>query len=216
MIGRRWTRTAAVLIVLTLASSSLAHVVDEYLQATIVSIQPGGFRLRMNLTPGTEVAGKVIPAIDRNGDGTLQPDETTEYAQQVRRDLTVRLDGRELQVRLQESEFPQPDEMRTGWGTIKLDFFAAQPLSTGTHRLTMENRHMPAIGVYLFNAGFPESKTIRVLGQKRNANQSQGEIEFSYQPVKVRSSRWWSYAIAGSIVLLELARRTWPRWVGNS
>src|SRR5258707_1157601 len=37
-----------------------AHVLDEYLQSTLVAIEPGDIRLKINLTPGVEIADKVL------------------------------------------------------------------------------------------------------------------------------------------------------------
>ena len=37
-----------------------AHQLDEYLQGTLVAIEPGEIRLQMNLTPGVAVAEKVL------------------------------------------------------------------------------------------------------------------------------------------------------------
>ena len=51
----------------------------------------------------------------------------------------------------------------------------------GAHRLTLENRHLPALSVYLFNAAQPQSSSIQITRQKRNEIQSAGEIEFNYR-----------------------------------
>src|SRR5215472_14300451 len=42
------------------ASSALAHRLDEYLQATLVTIEHGEVLFQINLTPGVEVADKVL------------------------------------------------------------------------------------------------------------------------------------------------------------
>ena len=73
-----------------------AHQLDEYLQATLVDIEPGKIRLQMDLTPGVAVAERLLGLIDRNRDGVISPDESTAYAELLKRDLVVRLDGRKV------------------------------------------------------------------------------------------------------------------------
>ena len=47
-------------------SAAYGHVLDEYLQSTLVVIEPGDIRLKINLTPGVEIAEKVLAQIDPN------------------------------------------------------------------------------------------------------------------------------------------------------
>src|SRR5262249_6468614 len=95
-------------------------------------------------------------------------------------DLVVRLDGRKVALKLTTSNFPAPTELRTGWGIIQVEFSASiDRLGTGTHRLTLKNRHLPDLSVYLFNAAQPGSGSVQITGQKRSTNQSTGEIEFT-------------------------------------
>jgi len=66
----------------------------------------------------------------------------------------------------------------------------AVPLTAGAHDLALENRHLPAMSVYLLNAALPRSGSVQVTRQTRNANQSVGEIDFTVHPARagVRSS----------------------------
>ena len=82
------------------------------------------------------------------------------------------------------SEFNEPEDLRTGSGIIQIEFsttFAGLP--SGAHRLTLENRHLTTISVYLINAAQPRLATIKITGQKRNDNQSVGEIDFTFHPL---------------------------------
>ena len=156
-----------------------AHRDDQYLQATLVAIEPSGVRLQINLTPGVAVAEHVIAQIDRDRDGAISRNEEAVYAESLKRDLTLRIDGRKLELKLTGSEFVPPAELRTGSGTIQMEFSAISgPLAAGPHRLTLENRHLTAISVYLINAAQPRFDTVQITRQKRNRNQSTGEIEF--------------------------------------
>jgi hypothetical protein len=172
------------LIIVALAATGPAaygHVLDEYLQSTLVGIEPGDIRLKINLTPGVEIAEKVISQIDHNGDGAISKGESAAYAEMLKRDLAVRLDGREMQLKLIASNIPELAELRSGHGIIQMEL-AVTPcsFSGGSHQLTFENRHFASLGVYLFNAARSQSATIRIVRQNRNVNQSRGEIEFAY------------------------------------
>jgi hypothetical protein len=182
-------------------SATHGHVLDEYVQSTLVAIEPGDIRLKINLTPGIEIAERVLNEIDRNGDGVVSRDESASYAEMLRQDLIVRLDGREIPLMVTASNIPPLDELRSGDGIIQMEF-SVHPITFGggTHQLTLENRHFSSLGVYLLNAARPQSTLIRIAKQHRNANQSRGEIEFTYEAV-----RPISVAVAGLFACVALA-----------
>jgi hypothetical protein len=164
-------------------SATYAHVLDEYLQSTLVAIEPGDVRLQINLTPGVEVADKILAQIDHDHDGVISNDEAAAYAELLKRDLIVRLDGLSTELKLTASNIPKLAELRTGHGIIKVEFsIAPGSFTAGPHRLAFENCHFDSIGVYLFNAARPRSTLIQIARQNRNASQSTGEIEFAYDP----------------------------------
>jgi hypothetical protein len=101
------------------------------------------------------------------------------------------MDDHALNLILTASNFSAPAEFRTGWGMIQMEFTATPgALSAGAHRLTIHNRHLPGISVYLLNAAQPEffvaasskSHLIEITAQKRNETQSAGEIDFTFHP----------------------------------
>jgi len=171
------------LALLALPSAVFAHRLDEYLQATIVVVEPDRVRLQINLTPGVAVAEQVLTLIDRDRDGVISTNEAAAYSELVKRDLIVRLDQRDIKLQLTRSFFPGPAELRTGWGFLQVEFAAALGrIAAGTHTLTIENRHLSGVSVYLLNAAQPASSSVQIIKQTRNENQSTGEIEFTYQP----------------------------------
>ena len=184
-VTRTLCRLALLLALLALPSAVFAHRDDQYLQATLVAIEPSGLRLQINLTPGVAVAEQVLAKIDR--DGAISKNEAAAYAELLKRDLALRVDGRALELKLSASEFVEPADLRTGSGTIQMEFSAIfGPLAAGPHKLTLENWHLTAISVYLINAARPRFASIQITKQKRNTNQSAGEIEFTFQPSKDR------------------------------
>ncbi len=182
-VNKRFRQLALLMTLPGLPAGLAAHQLDEYLQATIVAIEPGEIRLKINLTPGVAIAEKLIGLIDGNHDGVISTDESEAYAESFKRDLSARMDGREVELKLAASTFPEPAELRGGVGIIQLEYSAsAGALAAGTHKFTLENRHQPVASVYLFNAAQPRSASIQITGQTRNENQSTGEIAFDFHP----------------------------------
>ena len=177
-------RLPLLLALLAVPSAVFAHRDDQYLQATLVTIEPSSVRLQINLTPGVAVAEQVIALIDRDGDGAISTNEAAAYAESLKRDLLLRVDGRKLELKLTASEFVAPEELRTGSGIIQIEFSATPgPLAAGAHKLTLENRHLTTMSVYLINAARPRGGSIQITRQKRNDNQSTGEIAFTFRPL---------------------------------
>jgi hypothetical protein len=166
--------------VLTLPSAVFAHRLDEYLQATLVSIEPGGVRLQINLTPGVAVAEEVLAHVDADHDGVISKQEAAAYTEALRRDLSLRLDGRRLELQVATSNFPQPIELRSGLGILQVELRTpAYSLAAGTHKLSFENRHLALISAYLINAAQPKSAKVKIIRQNRNAIQTEETIEFA-------------------------------------
>ena len=185
------------LAALAAPTAAFAHRLDEYLQATLVAIEPGDVRLEMNLTPGVEVAGQVLARIDSDHDGAISAKEATAYAESLKRDLIVRLDRRDLGLKLTALNVPEPDDIREGVGIIQVEFSVASgTMRAGPHSLSIQNRHLPDVSVYLLNAAQPKAGSIEINGQKRNESQSAGEIGFTFRP------RPNPYAVAGFDVLI--------------
>jgi hypothetical protein len=184
-VTRTLCRLPLLLALLALPSAVFAHRDDQYLQATLVAIEASGVRLQINLTPGVAVAEQVIAKIDRDRDGAISKHEAAAYAELLKRDLSLRMDGRKLELKLAASEFVPPGELRTGSGTIQMEFSAISgALAGGPHRLILENRHLTPMSVYLINAVQPRFATVEITRQKRNENQSSGEIEFTFHPFR--------------------------------
>lgn len=159
-----------------LARPARAHRLDEYLQATILSIGPGTVQGTVRLVPGVAVAPGVIAGIDSNHDGELSGDEERSYAGKVLSDLRLNEDGRALKLHLKAETFPSMEEMKLGTGEIQLAFSADVASTGGQHELTFENHHRSDISVYLVNSLEPQDKALQLEGQTRNQNQSSYEV----------------------------------------
>ena len=73
-------RTALVLVavlMVSLAEPVLAHRIDEYLQATTISLEQERIGVEIRLTPGVEVFRAVFAKIDTDGDGSISRGRAT-------------------------------------------------------------------------------------------------------------------------------------------
>ncbi len=194
-----------------LSSAVFAHQLDEYLEATLVAIEPDDVHLQINLSPGVAVADKVLALIDTDKNGVISGNEASAYAALVQRDLIVRIDQVNVELKLNAVNFPEVNELKTGWGIIQMDFSVVHgALASGTHKFTLENRHLPTMSVYLFNAEQPRSDLIQITKQTRNQTQSIGAIEFSYIPPK-NSPKSAKYIASAAGLIIVIIVGIWRR-----
>lgn len=175
------SRKIAVLIaasVLFFSTAAVAHRIDEYLQATILSLESNRVQASMRLIPGVLVSPSVIASIDTDGDGIFSESEQRAYAQRVLGDLAVTIDGKSVQPKLISWSFPEPAEMRGGLGEIHVDYSVDVPLGGQTRSLILANHHLSRTSVYLMNVLVPQDPALRIVAQNRNEEQSRYELDY--------------------------------------
>ena len=194
----RWkTAVAITACVLFFGKTASAHRIDEYLQATILSLEENRVTASMRLIPGTLVAPYVIAGIDTNGDGVLSEDEEHAYAQRVLNDLSITIDGKSVQPKLVSWSFPQPAQMRDGLGEIRIEYTADLPNGGPNRSLILANHHLSRTSVYLMNVVVPQNRDLRILAQKRNDQQSLYELDYQQMgAVSAKSSGSWADLVA--------------------
>lgn len=169
---------AAVLTVLSFRVSASAHRLDEYLQATMLSVEKDRVQALMRLVPGVAVSPAVLAGIDTDADGVLSDAERHAYAVRVLRDLSLSVDGHLLQPQLLSVDFPKVEEIKAGLGEIKIEF-AAKLIPGGSNRkIDFENHHQRSLSVYLVNCLVPQDRDIQISAQNRNSNQSFYQVEY--------------------------------------
>ena len=207
----RLVSAAAIFIVCGPPAS--AHRLDEYLQATIISVEKDRVQAQIHLTPGVAVFPIVFANIDTDGDGVISEAEQQVYAGRVLRDLSLTIDGDRLPLRLLSLRFAKTEDMKEGRGEIQLDFTAHVPRSGVNRRLIFENHHQSRIGAYLVNCLVPRDPDIHVTGQDRDYQQSFYRLDYVQTGVHSGplSFSWWSGGRGwlGVITLFLCARLAW-------
>ena len=118
--GKMSKKLAGGLLIAVLATSESAHRVDEYLQATIFSVEKDQVRATMRLVPGIAVSSIVLAGIDTNADGVISEAEKRAYVERVLGDLSLTVDGNRLTPRLVSMDFPEVEEIKEGWAKFIL------------------------------------------------------------------------------------------------
>jgi hypothetical protein len=166
-------------LLLLLATDALAHRLDEYLQATRVSVATNHIGLSIDLTPGVAVADQVLAVIDKDHDGRISDEEGAAYAQRILKDIRILLDEKVLALRVVDASFPALREVKQGLGVIRIKANAhIEHLAAGQHTLSLTNAHLPAISVYLVNALVPKERAITITNQTRDELQKEYRLEF--------------------------------------
>ena len=200
---------AAVVLLLANPGQSSAHRLDEYLQATRVSLERDRVTLEIDLTPGANIAPAINALLDRDGDKTISPAEAEAYARVVLADLVLELDGRPVAVTLTRVEVPPLDEMRNGLGTIQVRAFGAVEVAAGRRYLHFRNNHHPEGSVYLVNALLPEEDDVDVVDQIRDSRQREVQVEYHVGPYWPAQVIWIGFAAAGLAIPFAVGR--WPK-----
>jgi|SRR5579862_8986427 len=181
-------------ILLLAGTPAGAHRLDEYLQATLISVEKGRVSAQIRLIPGVAVFPMVLANIDADGDGIISETEQRDYAERVLRDLSLMVDGNLLQLRLASIEFPTIEQMKEGLGEIRIEFDANVPRGGANRRLIFENHHRRRIAAYLVNCLVPHDPDIRISGQRRDDLQSFYQLDYVQRGVHAGplSLAWWS------------------------
>jgi HupE / UreJ protein len=187
---------AAVVMSLFVSGVASAHRLDEYLQATLVSVEKDHVEVSVRLIPGVAVSSAVIARIDTDGDGVLSRTEQLAYADRARSDLSLTADGERVKLKLVSAAFPQIEQMRDGVGEIRLEFTADLPRGGPDRKLVLVSHQQNQKAVYLVNCLVPRDRDIRIVAQKRNEQQSFYELDYVQDGVSSSSSlsRWWDSA----------------------
>jgi hypothetical protein len=197
-------------ILLSAVSPAFAHRVDEYLQATMLSVGTDFVRGEIRLVPGVAVFPVVFASIDTDANGVLSEGERSDYAARVLRDLSLTIDGASVRLSLMSARFADAAELKEGLGEIRFEFRADLPRGGPNRKLVFQNHHQSRIAAYLVNSLVASDPDIRITAQNRNEDQSVYQLDYAQAGVRASplSPGWWSTERlwAGAAALLLLVR----------
>ena len=204
---------AALMIVVLVGASVRAHRIDEYLQATRLSIVRDRIVVDVTLTPGVSVASRVLEAIDRDGDARISPQEAEIYGGAVMRGVTLTVDGQRRALTLVRAESSSGDEMLDGAGAMRLEAVASLPaMARGAHAIVYDNWFEQRDGVYLVNALMPADPAITIRAQRRDRQQHRIELDV-YVGATPSANEGIALLVGTTVVLFGVRRRSLRRAV---
>jgi hypothetical protein len=172
---------AALAVLLPLVAAAHAHQLDSYVQAATIAVARDRVSLELRLTPGADVFAAVFRTMDADADGTLSASEQRAYAQRLLQDLSLRVDGTRVPLRLVGWDFPPLALMREGMGDVWIEYEAMVPSGGRARTLTFRNRHQRRIAAYLANGSVPDDPAIRITAQDRSEDQSAYTMHYVLQ-----------------------------------
>jgi hypothetical protein len=185
-----------------------AHRLDEYLQATRLSVDVDHVGLEIDLTAGVRIASDVFAWIDTDRDGRISNAEAEAYARQMLRSVVLSIDNLPAPIRLVEISVPPLEDMNQGVGTIRVrataDVSAAGSLR---HRLTYVNLHRPESSVYLVNALVPTDPRLQLGNQRRDSAQHGLTLDYSISADASWARTWSLLTGLAMAVVLGATRR---------
>src|SRR5436853_2415376 len=206
----RMRLAAAGAILLWFGTTASAHRVDEYLQATAISLEKDRVEVQVRLAPGVAVFPIVLAGIDTDADSVISEAERQAYADRVLGDLLLTVDGNRLQLRIVSSEFARIEEMKEGMGEIRLEFTADIPRGGANRRLVFENRHQSAIAAYLVNCLIPRDPDIQITAQDRDYRQSYYRLDYVQADVRTSPLSFsWNSGAGVSLGMAALVLFGW-------
>ena len=192
------------------AAPAGAHRLDEYLQATRLSLDISRVGVEIDLTPGVSVAHTAFGWIDANHDGEISDSEGQAYAGEVLRGLALAIDGQPVPIKLTQAAYPTMEEMSLGMGTIRVRAVGTLTAArAGHHALSFLNSHKPESSVYLVNALVPDDPRVRIGGQRRDPAQHGLRLDYD-----VTADPSWSRAalltglVCAAVVMMARKRST--------
>ena len=172
---------ACISVLLIFSQPSAAHRLDEYLQATRLSLAADRIGLEIDLTPGVDVAPMIFALINTDHDGRISDREGRAYANRFLNEVVLELDGHRPRVTLVKTYFPTFQEMSAGTGTIRIQAEALSSSAPGRHVLLYQNNHHSEIGAYLVNALIPATRNIKITEQQRDERQQGIKLSLTFR-----------------------------------
>jgi hypothetical protein len=207
-VRKRYISFAILGVSLATAAPAGAHRLDEYLQATRLSIGAEQVLLEIDLTAGVAVAPEVLAWIDTNRDGQISNDEGDAYARELLRSVVLSVDGRPVPITVIEIRVPHLREIRLGVGTIQLRATATvSGTGAGRHQLAYLNTHQSRSSAYLVNALVPADPGIQIARQQRDRAQHGLTLDYTVRANRPPARTWSLLAALAMAGVLVVTRR---------
>ncbi len=176
---RAWAVAA---LMLAICPATVAHRLDECLQATRIAVFHDHLTIKTYVTPGTLLAAGIFSKIDADGDGAISESEGRDYGEKFLRGISLHIDDVSQPIALAGFEYPTLAELSGGEAMIRFELSANTLRVAGRHQVVFQNDNDPTSSIYLANTMMPEDPSIAIVSQKRDQTQRAITIEYDVKP----------------------------------
>ena len=208
-----------VVLISAVAPSVRAHQLDEYLGITHVGIQAEKIQLFLSLTPGANIAERILAGIDRDGNADLSDAERRDYAERLMGQMTLAVDDVLPSLQLAHVAFPARGDLLSGQGVIQFIIEANIPRQAAGHHSLFVANNSNDVTVFVASALRPEGRDITIGRQERDHYQRHVRIEYEVASTGTFAGRLLAgavlalIAVAGLLARRRLAPRRTPQAV---
>lgn len=189
------TLVLATVVILIGSTRASAHRLDEYLQASRLSVEPDRIVLELDLTAGVSVADGIAASIDTDGNDHISAAESVTYSRAVVADLSLEVNKAPVALTVTSVEAPTIADMKHGVGIMRVVASGDLRGVDGRGlRIRYRNDHRADVGVFLVNAMAPGSTTLTLASQDRDRHQREIRLDYNVSPVWPTQVGWLFFA----------------------
>jgi ABC-type nickel/cobalt efflux system permease component RcnA len=162
----------------------IAHPLDEFYQATFVTIVPNRITMRVELYTGVLIAPEIMAMIDTDRNDEISEAEGRAYVQLFLEDVIFEIDDKPIPLTVADIEFPSALDLKAGVGVIRFKLYTdLLPDHRGQHQFFYHNRHRSDLNsVYMVSALRDAANWVEIMNQERDVFQASLRVDYTIKP----------------------------------
>jgi nickel/cobalt transporter (NicO) family protein len=168
-------------LVLIFPNSVAAHPLDEFYQATFITIVPNRITIQIELYTGVLVAPEIMTMIDTDQDDEISEAEGQAYVDLFLKDVISEIDGTSTLFTVADIEFPSALDLKAGIGVMRFKLYTdLPPTHRGEHQFFYRNQHRSDLNsIYLVNALRDAANWVEIVHEERDVFQASLRLDYS-------------------------------------
>lgn len=168
---------------LALISGVKAHPLDEFYQATFITVAPDRINLTVELYTGVLIAPQILVMVDSDQDAQISEAEKRAYVERFLSDVTFEIDHTPTPLAFTDLEFPNAVDLQAGVGIVRFTLYANLPaIQPGQRQLYYRNHHLPDIANYVVNALSADPGRVKLGREERDVFQASLRLDYTVYP----------------------------------
>ena len=151
------------------------------LLVSVIALESRDLTITLSMTPGHDIADRIIALIDGDRDGTLSESEMGAYADTVVSDLSLVIDGKGIPMTIDSVGMPSVPALKDGTEAMVIRLSAPIPRKPGRHEVEYRNGHLSEIAKRLVNTKVPPP-SMSIDSQDRSPDQSFYRLQINVAP----------------------------------